>query len=237
MAMMAQRMESLYRMEGKQDMAARFTGFNWETSEEVFRAAAVGVKGAQEDYGETTYAMLKELGTNGVQTPIQKIDDGKPIGTVRLYEEGGRFTFIPAKWPGFPEPIKQLMDDERYPFWVNNGRANHGWQTLYDDLRKPYVMGREPLPFVEIHPRDAGLLRLEQGDLVELFNPYGSVTAMAVIVDSNRPGHVFMLFEHPKGWLNSLTTGYAIRTRPFPITKVPRRVSEKSVRCLSGRSD
>lgn len=219
MAMMAQRMESLYRMEGKQDMAARFTGFNWETSEEVFRAAAVGVKGAQEDYGETTYAMLKELGTNGVQTPIQKIEDGKPISTVRLYEEGGRFTFIPAKWPGFPEPIKKLMDDERYPFWVNNGRANHGWQTLYDDLRKPYVMGREPLPFVEIHPRDAGSLRLEQGDLVELFNPYGSVTAMAVIVDSNRPGHVFMLFEHPKGWLNSLTTGYVDPDTTIPYYK------------------
>lgn len=147
------------------------------------------------------------------------IDDGKPIGTVRLYEEGGRFTFIPAKWPGFPEPIKQLMDDERYPFWVNNGRANHGWQTLYDDLRKPYVMGREPLPFVEIHPRDAGLLRLEQGDLVELFNPYGSVTAMAVTVDSNRPGHVFMLFEHPKGWLNSLTTGYVDPDTTIPYYK------------------
>lgn len=219
MAMMAQRIERLYRDEGNHEMASRFSGFDWQTDEEVFRAAAGGVKGAQEDYGDTTYAMLKKLGTNGVQTPVRKIEDGKPIGTVRLYEEGGRFTFIPAKWPGFPEPIKKLMDDERYPFWVNNGRANHGWQTLYDDLRKPYVMGREPLPFVEIHPHDASSLQIDQGDLMELFNPYGSVTAMAVIVDSNQPGHVFMLFEHPKGWLNSLTTGYVDPDTTIPYYK------------------
>lgn len=219
MAMMAQRLERLYRDAGEQDRAARFSGFNWHTDEDVFRAAAVGVKGAQEDYGETTYTMLKALGTNGVQTPVKRIEGGKPIGTVRLYEDSGQFRFIPAKWPGYPAPIQQLMKDQRYPFWVNNGRANHGWQTLYDDLRKPYVMGREPLPFVEIHPQDAMTLQITQGDLVELYNPYGSVTAMAVIVDSNRPGHVFMLFEHPKGWLNSLTTGYVDPATTIPYYK------------------
>lgn len=219
MARMAQRIERLYLDEGNQDMAARFGGFDWQTDEEVFRAAAVGVKGAQEDYGGITYAMLRELGTNGVQTPVKTITDGKPIGTVRLYEAGGRFRFIPAKWTGYPEPVKKLMDDGRYPFWVNNGRSNHGWQTLYDDLRKPYVMGREPLPFVEIHPEDATKLTVANGDLIELFNPHGSVTAMAILVDSNRPGHVFMLFEHPKGWLNSLTTGYVDPDTTIPYYK------------------
>lgn len=219
MAMMAQRLENLYRDEDDQRMAARFSGFTWRTEEEVFRAAAAGVKGAQGDYGETTYAMVKELGTNGVQTPVKNIEGGKPVGTIRLYEDGGRFRFIPATWPGYPEAIRKLMEDERYPFWVNNGRANHGWQTLYDDLRKPYVMGREPLPFMGIHPQDAVTLQIAQGDLVELFNPHGSVTALAVIVDSNRPGHVFMLFEHPKGWLNSLTTGYVDSDTTIPYYK------------------
>lgn len=153
MAMMAKKIESLYRAEGKIDMANRFAGFDWKTDEEVFRAASVGVQGAQEDYGETTYAMLRTLGTNGVQTPVKEIRNGLPVGTTRLYEGGGKFKFIPASWPGFPAQVQQLMNDARYPFWVNNGRANHGWQTLYDDLRKPLVIGREPLPYVEIHPR------------------------------------------------------------------------------------
>lgn len=219
MAMMAKKLEFLYRTEGNTAMANRFMGFDWKTDEEVFRAAAVGVKGAQEDYGETTYAMLRTLGTNGVQTPVKAISNGLPVGTTRLYEDGGKFKFIPASWQGFPTQIQQLINDPRYPFWVNNGRSNHGWQTLYDDARKPLVIGREPLPYVEIHPQDAGVLGIANGDLVELFNPYGTVTAMVVIIDSNRPGHVFMLFEHPKGWLNSLTTNYVDPTTTIPYYK------------------
>ncbi|MEQ1845009.1 MAG: arsenate reductase (azurin) large subunit [Nitrospira sp.] len=219
MALMAKKIESLYRAEGKTDMADRFAGFDWRTDEEVFRAASVGVQGAQEDYGETTYAMLRTLGTNGVQTPVTKISHGLPIGTTRLYEDGGKFTFIPASWPGFPSQIQQLMNDPRYPFWINNGRANPGWQTLYDDMRKPLVIGREPLPYVEIHPQDADGLGITNGDLLELFNPYGTVTAMAVITDANRPGHLFMLFEHPRGWLNSLTTDYVDPATTIPYYK------------------
>ncbi len=219
MARMAQRLESAYRAEGKAEMAARFSGFTWTSDEEVFRAASAGVKGAQEDYGDTTYAMLKALGTNGVQTPVQEIRQGMPVGTTRLYMDEKQFTFIPSAWPGFPPQIQKLIDDPRYPFWVNNGRANHGWQTLYDDLRKPYVMGRAPFPHVEIHPQDARSLDIANGDLIELFNPYGTVSAMAVVTDSNAPGHVFMLFEHPKGWLNSLTTDYVDPATTIPYYK------------------
>lgn len=220
MAMMARKLQALYQAEGSLAQAARFSGFEWQTEEEVFRAAAEGVKGAQEDYGETTYAMLKLLGTNGVQTPVKEIQScGLPAGTKRLYEDSGRFRFIPATWPGFPSQLQELMNNPRYPFWVNNGRANHGWQTLYDDLRKPFVIGREPLPYVEIHPQDARTLGVENGDLVELFNSYGTVTAMVVVVDSNRPGHVFMLFEHPKGWANNLTTDYVDPDTTIPYYK------------------
>lgn len=219
MARMAQQIESAYRAESKPETAARFAGFDWSTDADVFRAASAGVKGTQEDYGDTTHEMLRALGTNGVQTPVQGIANGAPVGTTRLYEDGKTFTFIPAAWPGFPPQIQKLADDARYPFWVNNGRANHGWQTLYDDLRKPFVIGREPFPHVEIHPQDARNLAVDNGDLVELFNPYGSVTAMAVLTDANTPGHVFMLFEHPKGWLNSLTTDYVDPATTIPYYK------------------
>lgn len=219
MAMMAQKLQALYQAEGNSEKAARFSGFDWHTDEEVFRAAAAGVKGAQEDYGETTYAMLTQLRTNGVQTPVKEIKNGLPLGTTRLFEDTGKFKFIPASWPGFPPQLQQLMSDSRYPFWVNNGRSNQGWQTLYDDQRKPYVIGREPLPHVEIHPQDATTLGVENGDLVELFNPYGTVTALVVVVESNRSGHVFMLFEHPKGWANSLTTDYVDPDTTIPYYK------------------
>ena len=66
-----------------------------------FRAAA-GVKGAQEDYGDTTYAMLKALAQTACKTPVQGMNNGMPVGTTRLYMDEKRFTFIPSAWPGFP---------------------------------------------------------------------------------------------------------------------------------------
>ena len=102
MAMMAQKIAALYGAKGKMDMANRFAGFDWKTDEEVFRAASVGVKDAQEDYGETTYAMLRTLGPNDVQTPVKEITNGLPVGTTRLYEEGGKFRLFQHRGRAFP---------------------------------------------------------------------------------------------------------------------------------------
>ena len=81
------------------------------------------------------------------------------------------------------------------------------------------MIRREPLPHVKIHPQDADTLGITNGDLIELFNPYGTVTALAVVTDANGPEHVFMLFEHPRGWLNSLTTDYVDPATTIPYYK------------------
>lgn len=233
MALMARKLQALYTAEGNQQMASRFTGFGWQTDEEVFLEGAQGTAGAQEDYRGVTYTMLRKLGTNGVQTPIKRIENGMPVGTVRLHEDGkfstpsGKAKFIPAPWPGYPPTIQRLMNDPQYPFWVNNGRMNHAWQTLYDDARKPYVFQREPLPIVEVHPGDAQKLGLENGDLALLSNPYGSVTALVQVIDTVRPGSLFMLFVHPKGALNSLTTDYVDPDTTIPSYKITRAAIRK----------
>lgn len=55
------------------------------------------------------------------------------------------------------------------------------------------------------------------------------------MTDANKPGHVFMLFEHPRGWLNSLTTDYVDPTTPSPITKEPKPVFARSARCQASK--
>ncbi len=218
MAMMANTLKKLYEAEGNAEMAKRFSGFDWETDEDVFIDSQRG----NGDYKGVTYDMLRKLGTNGVQLPVVKIENGKPIGTVRTNADGkfgtpdGKARFIPAPWPGYPEVVQKLIDDPRYPYWVNNGRYNRVWQTMYDDARKAYGVERLPLPLIEVNPEDAKKEGLQNGDLVELFNPYGVVTGMVQIVDSMKPGHLFMMFEHTKGWLNSITTPYV-----DPKTNIP----------------
>lgn len=111
-ASIGQRLADLYTREGNQAMAKRFSGMTWTSSQEVFMAAQEGfddntvtepdeaVLDAQEFKG-VTYQMLKQLGQQGIQTPVRRDPKtGKLIGTVRRYtyrfgSKDGKF-----KWYG-----------------------------------------------------------------------------------------------------------------------------------------
>jgi arsenite oxidase large subunit len=60
---------------------------------------------------------------------------------------------------------------------------------------------------------------VKSSDLVELYNDYGNVTAMAYVSDAVKPGHTFMLFANPRGVMGSLTTEYTDPTTTIPYYK------------------
>jgi arsenite oxidase large subunit len=219
-AQVARRLRELFAQSGNAEMAKRFEGFEWKTDEDVFNEGYRKNAGGGE---HVTYVRLRAMGTNGFQEPAVGFKDGKIVGTRQLYTDGkfgtksGKATFFQTKWPGFPEPVAKQR--EKYPFWVNNGRANNVWQTLYSNLRQEFVMERFPLPFVQINPADATKLGVKSSDLVELYNDYGNVTAMAYVSDAVKPGHTFMLFANPRGVMGSLTTEYVDPTTTIPYYK------------------
>jgi arsenite oxidase large subunit len=89
---------------------------------------------------------LRAMGTSGFREPAVDFKDGKSVGTRQLYTDGrfgtktGKATLFQTKWPGFPETVARQR--QKYPFWVNTGRANNVWQTLYPNLRQQFVMDR-----------------------------------------------------------------------------------------------
>ena len=76
-----------------------------------------------------------------------------------------------------------------------------------------------PIAWLEVHPDDASKLGVEAGDLVEVFNDYGSANAVAYVTQSVKAGIVFMQFAHPKGTANSVTTPYVDPTTTIPYYK------------------
>jgi arsenite oxidase large subunit len=231
MGAVAQRLHQLYAAEGNSAMAARFDGFGWKSAEEVFLEGGRSfppVKGDPdykkpgpiENYRGVTYAMLREFGHDGVQTPVQHVG-GRVVGTVRLFTNGdpfrtesGKATFKGFKWPGYPAEVKAQLD--KYPFFFTNGRLNVAWQTMYNDERMPFQNERVPMAWLEINPDDARTLTIESGDLVEVYNDYGTANAAAFVTPSVKAGVVFMQFAHPRGTANSLTTPYV-----DPMTTIP----------------
>ena len=209
-------------------MASRFLDYDWRTTEDVFIHARYQFNGSDldpmEGYAGVTYDLLRKLGNNGIQTPTRLVNK-IPVGTVRMHENGkfftptGRARFIPAPrpWPGYGATF--VRQREQYPFWVNNGRANHIWQTLYHHQHIPFFHDHNPIPFLEIHAADARQLSIAAGDLVEVYNDVGTVEAMAYITDAVKRGHTFMLFGHPRGAVGNLVSDHVDPSTTIPYYK------------------
>ncbi len=220
----ANTLKALYTAEGKSEMAARFAGFDWKTEEDAFNdgfrvagtpnAPPIDSQGGGTGY-LATYERLRVAGNNGVQLPIKEYKDGKLVGTEMLYTDGkfdtkdGKAIFKPSPWPGLPQIVAEQKAKHR--FWINNGRVNEVWQTGYHDMYNEFVRERWPMAFVEINPDDAQSLGVGSGDVVEIFNDYGSTYAMAYLEPTIKRNHTFMQFGYFNGIAGDVTTPWTDR--------------------------
>lgn len=228
LARFARRLRSLYLADRNPLMANRFLDFEWRGDEDVFIHARYSFKGdgtdGVEGYAGVTYELLRKLGNNGIQTPVRMVA-GRPVGTVRMHEDGRFFTasgkarFIPAPppWPGYAAAVSAQRRKHR--FWVNNGRSNHIWQTAYHHRHIPFYNDRFPVPYLEMHADDAASLGIAPGDMVEVHNDVGSVQAMAYVSDAVKKGHTFMLFGQPRGAAGDLISDHVDPNTTIPYYK------------------
>jgi len=223
-AEIANTLKAMYARDGKADMAKRFEGFDWKTEEDAFndgfrRAGRPGVGPIDSQGGDTgylaTYALLRKAGTNGVQLPIKRVEGDKLIGTEMAYMDGkfdtkdGKAEFKPAPWNGLPKIVADQKAKHRY--WINNGRANEVWQTAYHDQYNSFVRDRYPSAFIEMNPDDARTMGVTAGDVVEVFNDFGSTYAMAYPQKAIKAGQTFMLFGYIRGVAGDVTSPWVDR--------------------------
>jgi arsenite oxidase large subunit len=194
----AQHLERVLREEGRDAYADQFQGYDWQTEEDAF------MDGYHSGNPEVTYDRLRAMGNNGVQEPVVGFEDGKLVGTKRLYADGtfgtadGKARFCGGAWRGLQAPGKAAQQDT-YAFLINNGRSNINWQNWFLDKANDFVADRYPYPFLEIHPDDMAELGLAPGDLVEVYNDVGATQAMAYPTPTARRKETFMLFGAPSG--------------------------------------
>ncbi len=182
-----------------------FEGYNWKSSQDVFKEAARFSRGGILEYapllpyaklkGKEPYELLRERGAMGYQTPL-RLHDGELIETKRTNDETAApmietpqgISTMQKRLSGFTRPSGKALlhkvdwklykdfheaispKKEKGELWVTNGRVNEIWQSVFDDMRKPYIMQRYPMNFVEIHPEDAKARGIENGDIVSMEN-------------------------------------------------------------------
>ncbi|KAF0134996.1 MAG: aoxB [Methylocystaceae bacterium] len=200
-ARIATHMERVLREKGKRKYADRFKGFDWKNEEDAFLD---GYHQQNKGGRFVTHERLRGMGTNGFQEPAVAFEDGKIIGSKRLYADGkfdtedGKAVFMPTKWRGLQLADKRA-ERKKWPFLINSGRTNHIWQSAYLDQQNDFVMDRWPYPFIEMNPQDMAELKLEAGDLVEVYNDNGSTQAIAYPTPTAKRRQTFMLFGYPSG--------------------------------------
>jgi arsenite oxidase large subunit len=221
-ARLANHMERVLREMGDAAYADQFKGFDWQTEEDAFMD---GFHQNASGGEHVTYERLRAMGTNGFQEPATGVDgDGKIIGTPRLYTEGvfstddGKARFMDAPWRGLQAPGKEEQKT-KFKFLINNGRANHVWQSAYLDVQNELVMDRWPYPFIEMSPEDMASLDVKEGDLVEVYNDDGSTQAMAYPTPTARKGETFMLFGFPTGAQGNVINGEGVNELVIPNYK------------------
>ncbi len=163
-------------------------------------------------FANVSYEMLETKGS--VQWPCnEKAPEGTPImhldGFVR-----GKGKFIVTEYVPTDEKT-----GPRFPLLLTTGRIlsqyNVGAQT-----RRTANITWHAEDVLEIHPHDAELRGVRDGELVRLASRSGATSLRAQVTDRVSPGVVYTTFHHPDTQANVITTDYSDWATNCPEYKV-----------------
>ncbi|MFF4823968.1 formate dehydrogenase subunit alpha [Streptomyces sp. NPDC001312] len=162
-----------------------------------------------------SYASLDKLGS--IQWPCnEEAPEGTPTMHVDAFVRGkGKFvvtTYLPTN----------ERTTSRFPLVLTTGRIlsqyNVGAQT-----RRTGNVAWHPEDLLELHPHDAEVRGIGDGDMVTLTSRVGETTLRAQVSDRMPPGVVYTTFHHPVTGANVVTTensDWATNCPEYKVTAV-----------------
>ncbi|TXI05605.1 MAG: nitrate reductase [Rhizobium sp.] len=145
-----------------------------------------------------------------IQWPVLK--DGS--GTARLFQDGryyhadGKARFVPTS----PRAPVNAADTE-YPLVLNTGRVRDQWHTMTRTGRSPKLATHIPEPFVDMHPYDALMSGVRDGELVRVSTRWGSLIARLKTTAEQGRGTVFV----PIHWNNQFSSDARVGALVNPV--------------------
>ncbi len=163
-------------------------------------------------FAGVNYEKLETMGS--IQWPC---NDTAPEGTPLMHVEAfvrGKGKFINTEYVATDEKT-----GPRFPLLLTTGRIlsqyNVGAQT-----RRTGNVAWHAEDVLEIHPHDAEVRGVKDGDFVRLASRSGDTTLRATITDKVNPGVVYTTFHHPDTQANVITTDFSDWATNCPEYKV-----------------
>ncbi|MFT4732260.1 MAG: assimilatory nitrate reductase catalytic subunit [Gammaproteobacteria bacterium] len=135
-----------------------------------------------------------------IQWPVNKAN---PNGTARMFTDNKFFTdnrkakFIPI----IPQPVEQIACKE-FPLVLNTGRVRDHWHTMTRTGNVARLHQHTGQAELSIHPTDADILCLNDGDLVSLRAQHSQLPVILpiTILKTQRKGELFAPIHWSKTW-------------------------------------
>jgi formate dehydrogenase major subunit len=163
-------------------------------------------------FANVTYELLEERGS--VQWPC---NDKAPEGTPLVHVNGfvrGKGKFIRTEYVATDE-----RTGPRFPLLLTTGRILSQYNVGAQTRRTENNVWHDQ-DILEIHPHDAEVRGIKDGNWVRLASRSGETTLRAEITDRVSPGVVYTTFHHPTTQANVVTTDYSDWATNCPEYKV-----------------
>jgi formate dehydrogenase alpha subunit len=177
---------------------------HYESPEEIFKEMTA----LTPSYGGMSY---ERLGLDGLQWPCPNAEHP---GTQFLHKD--QFT----RGKGLFHAIEYLdpaeMPDDEYPYWLTTGRMFAHYHTGTMSRASRHLDAEQKTGYVEINPKDAKALGVNDGDMVHLATRRGETDVPARVSKKVEPGVFFVPFHFVENPANILTNSAF-----DPIAKIP----------------
>ena len=163
-------------------------------------------------FNNVSFKFLDEVGS--VQWPC---NEKAPMGTPIMHIDNfvrGKGLFIETDYVPTEERANR-----KFPLLLTTGRIlsqyNVGAQTRRTDNMVWY-----DADLLEVHPSDAEMRGIKEGDLVALSSRKGEISLVATITERVQPGVVYTTFHNPETGANVVTTEHSDWATSCPEYKV-----------------
>ena len=163
-------------------------------------------------FAGVSYEVLEEKGS--VQWPC---NEANPDGTPLMHIDGfvrGKGRFIVTEYVATDEKT-----GPRFPLLLTTGRILSQYNVGAQTRRTANVVWHDE-DVLEIHPHDAEVRGVKDGQFIRLASRSGDTTLRAKITDRVSPGVVYTTFHHPSTQANVITTDFSDWATNCPEYKV-----------------
>lgn len=171
--------------------ALGYQGFDFQSIDQVWDEFIPLTSGRVCDMAGMTAERLRR--ERHLQWPCPSVDHP---GSKRLYLDRV-FPTVDGKARLLARPHREPREkpDDDYPFVLTTGRVYAHWHTLTRTGKSAKLNRRDPGPYVEVNPDDAGDFGLEDGELAEVTSPRGTLRLPVRLNQGMRRGLAFIPFH------------------------------------------